>query len=95
MIIEININIDKIMFSILKIENERKIRVIEDKIVIPKSFSIGDKLKYIRKFIKTFIKIYNVKKSYIKLEDYKQIEIIKIKGIIEEVCSNCGVILCK
>ncbi|MGL4913154.1 MAG: hypothetical protein ACRC3Y_12075 [Romboutsia sp.] len=90
--------IDKVEFKIFKLENNEKIEFIKDKIIIPKSFEMGDKLNYIRKFIITLINKYNVKKSNITVEDaigIDIIDIVKMEGVIEEVFSNCGVKICR
>lgn len=94
----IYIFIDKVEFNLFKIENNEKIELLKDKIMIPKSFEMGDKLNYIRKFITTIIKKYSVRRYKIEVEDAIGIDIInivKIEGVIEEVCSNCGVKICR
>lgn len=96
--INVNIFIDRIEFYIFNIENNEKRVIMSDTIVIPKSFQIGDKLNYIRKFLIMLVQKYNIKKSNIAIEDALGIDIIdivKVEGIVEEVFSNCGVIICK
>lgn len=95
---DIDIFIDKIEFNVFKLENQNKTDIIKDKIIIPKSFDIGNKLNYLRKFIITLINQYNIKKSHINIEDgigIEVIDIVKIEGVIEELLSNCGVKICK
>ncbi len=96
--ININIFIDRIEFYIFNVENNEKRVIISDTIVIPKSFQIGDKLNYLRKFLIMLVQKYNIKKSNIVIEDaigIDIIDIVKVEGIVEEVFSNCGVIICK
>ncbi|CEH33233.1 hypothetical protein [Romboutsia lituseburensis] len=96
--ININIFIDRIEFYIFNVENNEKRVIMSDTIVIPKSFQIGDKLNYLRKFLIMLVQKYNIKKSNIVIEDaigIDIIDIVKVEGIVEEVFSNCGVIICK
>lgn len=96
--ININIFIDRIEFYIFNIENNERRVIMSDTIVIPKSFQIGDKLNYLRKFLIMLVQKYNIKKSNIVIEDaigIDIIDIVKVEGIVEEVFSNCGVIICK
>jgi len=94
----INIFINRIEFGIYKVVNENKNKILEDKIIVPKSFAIGERLSYIRKMINLLIKEYRVKKACMYVDDNLGIEIIesvKIEGIVEELFSSCGVELCK
>lgn len=96
--ININIFIDRIEFYIFNVENNEKRVIMSDTIVIPKSFQIGDKLNYLRKFLIMLVQKHNIKKSNIVIEDtigIDIIDIVKFEGIVEEVFSNCGVIICK
>ena len=96
--INIRIFINQILFTISKFEQETEIIIIENKLVIPKSFNIGDKLKYIRKYITTLVDLYCIKQAYLNTDGYSKIEIIeilKIEGLIEESLANCGVNICK
>ncbi|MCR8746623.1 hypothetical protein [Romboutsia lituseburensis] len=96
--ININIFIDRIEFYIFNIENNEKRVIMNDTIIMPKSFKIGDKLNYIRKFLIMLVQKYNIKKSNIIIEDaigIDIIDIVKVEGIVEEVFSNCGVSICK
>ena len=65
-LISINIYIDKIQFEIFSIYNDKKNIIQQNEIRIPVSFSIGDKLEYIRKFISIIIKQNKVKKGIFK-----------------------------
>lgn len=96
--INIRIFINQILFTIGKFEKETEIIMIENKLVIPKAFNIGDKLKYIRKYITTLVDLYCIKQAYLNTDEYSEIEIIellKIEGLIEESLANCGVNICK
>jgi len=95
---DIDIFIDKIEFNIFKLQDQNKTDIIKDKIIIPKSFDIGNKLNYLRRFIVTLVNQYSIKKSHINIEDsigIDVIDIVKIEGVIEELLSNCGVKICK
>lgn len=97
-VININIFINKIEFGVYKIINEKNKYILEDEIIIPKSFNIGERLSYIRKMISVLLKEYGVRKAYMYLEEDVGLEIIeavKVEGIIEELFSSCGVELCK
>ena len=97
-LMNINIFINKIEFGIYKIINQKTKYILKDEIVIPKSFSVGERLSYIRKMISVLVKEYGVRKAYMNIEGDIGIEIIeavKVEGIIEELFSICGVELCK
>lgn len=94
----INILVNKVEFDIYSLENDTKRDILQDEIIIPRSFDIGGKLNYIRKIMDILIKQYDVRKAYIYTEEYLDeeiIDIIKIEGVIEELFSNCGVEICK
>ncbi|MDK2562746.1 hypothetical protein QOZ84_04220 [Romboutsia sedimentorum] len=96
--IDINIFIDKLEFNIFELTSNNRKEIIRDEIIIPKSFDIGNKLNYLRKFMKMLINQYNIKKAYINIEDsigVDIVDIVKIEGIVEEVFSNRGVSICK
>lgn len=96
--INIRIFINEILFTISRFEKETEITMIENKLIIPKSFNIGNKLKYIRKYITTLINLYCIEQAYLNTDEYSDVEIIellKIEGLIEECLSNCGVNICK
>ena len=94
----INIFVNRIEFGIYNIMDEKTNYILEDKIIVPKSFTIGQRLSYIRKMINLLIKEYRVKKAYMYVDDNLGVEIIesvKIEGVLEEIFSSCGVELCK
>lgn len=100
MIIDIDIFVDRIGFNVFSIKNQQRKEILEDKIIIPVSFDICDKLSYIRKFMLVLLNQYNIEKSYLHTNDdfefdINNIDIIKITGVIEELLSSCGVELCK
>ncbi|MGL5330777.1 MAG: hypothetical protein ACRDD7_16025 [Peptostreptococcaceae bacterium] len=97
-LMNINIFINRIEFGIYRANNDRTKYILEDEIIIPKSFSIGERLSYIRKMISILVKEYGVRKAYMYVEEDIGVEIIeavKVEGIIEELFSSCGVELCK
>lgn len=94
----INIFVNRIEFGIYNIMDEKTNYILEDKIIVPKSFTIGQRLSYIRKMINLLIKEYRVKKAYMYVDGNLGVEIIesvKIEGVLEEIFSSCGVELCK
>ncbi len=96
--IDINIFIDKLEFNVFELKNNNRKDILADEVIIPKSFDIGNKLNYLRKFMKMLINQYNVKKAYINIEDaigVDIVDIVKIEGMVEEVLSNRGVSICK
>ena len=55
-------------------------------------------INYIRKYIKTLINFHDIELAYINIDEdagINFIDIVKIEGVIEELFSNCGVIICK
>ena len=93
-LISIDIYIDKIKFEIFSIYDDRQNSILQNEIKIPVSFSIGDKLEYLRKFITIIINQNKIKKAYLNIKDNFEIYTIKIEGILEEVLSSYGVELC-
>lgn len=93
-LISINIYIDRIQFEVFSIDNGKRNNVLQNEIKIPISFSMGDKLEYIRKFMSIIINRNKVKKAYLNINDKLEVYTIKIEGIIEEVLSSYGVEIC-
>ncbi len=93
-LISINIYIDRIQFEVFSIYNDKKNTLLQNEIRIPVSFSMGDKLEYIRKFISIIINQNKVKKAYLNIKDKLEVYTIKIDGTLEEVLSSYGVEIC-
>ena len=93
-LIYIDIYIDKIKFEIFSIYDDRRNSILQNEIKIPLSFSIGDKLEYLRKFITIIINQNKIKKAYLNIKDNFEIYTIKIEGILEEVLTSYGVEIC-
>ena len=93
-LISIDIYIDKIKFEIFSIYDDRRNSILQNEIKIPLSFSIGDKLEYLRKFITIIINQNKIKKAYLDIKDNLEIYTIKIEGALEEVLSSYGVEIC-
>lgn len=92
--IDIKIYIDIIEFEIFKKSDEKIIKINKDNIIIPKSFSSGEQLKYIRKILASIIKQYSVKNAFLNIDenlDVDIINIVKIEGVIEELLASYGV----
>ena len=73
----INIFVNRIEFGIYNIMNEKTNYILEDKIIVPKSFTIGQRLSYIRKMINLLIKENRVKKAYMYVDGNLGVEIIE------------------
>ena len=93
-LISINIYIDRIQFEVFSIDNGKRNSVLQNEIKIPISFSMGDKLEYIRKFMRMIINRNKIKKAYLNINDKLEVYTVKIEGIIEEVLSSYGVEIC-
>ncbi len=96
--IVIDIYVDKLSLNIFNTKNREDKQMLSNEIVLPKSFDILDRLKYIRKIIDIIIKDNSVKKAHINTYDSLDLDIIniiKIEGIIEELLSSYGVEICK
>ena len=75
-----------------------KIKIKESEIILPVSFSIGDKLYYIKRMIGAIIDQYNVELYNIELDNdigLDIIEAVKVEGLLEELFSCKGVRLWK
>lgn len=86
---------DKIEFNIVNYKKTEIIKIKENEIILPVSFSIGDRLYYIKKIISTIIDQYNIEKYNLELDSNIGVEIIdsvKIEGVLEELFSGKGVI---
>lgn len=93
-LISINIYRDKIQFKIFSIYNDKRNSVLQNEIKIPVSFSMGNKLEYIRKFISMIIDLYKVKKANLNIKDKLDVYTIKFEATLEEVLSSYGVDIC-
>jgi len=93
-LISINIYSDIIRFEVFSIYNDNKNNILQNELRIPISFSMGDKLEYIRKFISIIISQKNIKKAYLNIKDKLEVNIIKFEGALEEVLSSYGVEIC-
>ena len=96
--IYVNIYIDKIKFYIVYYGKNKKKGIKDDEIILPVSFSMGDKLYYIKKLISTIIDQYNIEMYKLEIDNDVGVEIIdsvKIEGVLEELFSSKGVILWK
>ena len=93
-LISINIYIDRIQFEVFSIYNDKKNSILQNELRIPVSFSIGDKLEYIRKFMSVIINQKKVKKAYLNKKDKLEVNTIKFEGALEEVLASYGVEIC-
>ena len=96
--IYVNIYIDKVKFYIVYYEKKEKRKIKDDEIILPISFSIGDKLFYIKKLISTVIDQYNIETYNLEVDNDIGVEIVdavKMEGVLEELFSSKGVILWK
>jgi hypothetical protein len=93
-LISINIYIDRIQFEIFSIYNDNKNKILQNELIIPVSFSIGDKLEYISKFISVIKNKNKVKRAYMNINDKLEVNTIKFEGVLEKVLSSYGVEIC-
>lgn len=93
--IGIRANPKEIYFAIIEqINGENKVLTI-DKLILPLSLSIPDKLNFIRKTIIDIINQYQVTKAGIKITEGNaqsiNIERVSIEAVIQELFSSCSV----
>ena len=93
-LISVNVYRSKIQFEVYSVYNDKRNSALQNEIKIPISFSMGDKLDYIRKFMSMIINQNKVKKAYLNIKDNLDVDTIKLEGTLEEVLSNCGVEIC-
>lgn len=96
--IYVNIYIDKVKFYIVYYEQNEKRKIKDDEIILPISFSTGDKLFYIKKLISTVIDQYNIETYNLEVDNDIGVEIVdavKMEGVLEQLFSSKGVILWK
>ncbi|MEW9080038.1 hypothetical protein [Terrisporobacter glycolicus] len=96
--IYVNIYTDKVKFYIVYYDQNEKRQIKDDEIVLPFSFSMGDKLYYIKKIISTIINQYNIEAYCLEVDRDIGVEIVdavKMEGVLEELFSSKGVILWK
>ena len=93
-----NIYVDKVKFYIVYFEKNERRKIKDGEITLPLSFSMGDRLCYIKKMISTIIEQYSIEAYNIQVDNDISLEIVdavKIEGILEELFSNKGVMLWK
>ncbi|WP_455540093.1 hypothetical protein [Terrisporobacter sp.] len=93
--IYINIFENKIKYYIDNLKKNERKKIKENEIIIPFSFSIGDKLCYTKKIINTLIQQYNIETYNIEIDSNLGIDIIdevKMEGVLEELFSCKGVV---
>jgi len=92
--ISIDIYRNTIHLEVFSIYNDRENSILQNELIIPISFTMGDKLEYIRKFISVIINQKKVKKAYLNIKDKLEVNIIKIEGSLEEMLASYGVEIC-
>lgn len=96
--IYVNIYTDKVKFYIVYYDQNEKRKIKDDEIILPISFSMGDKLYYIKKIISTIINQYNIETYCLEVDSDIGVEIVdavKMEGVLEELFSSKGVMLWK
>ena len=96
--IYVNIFKDKVDFHIMEYGKREIYKIKENEIILPISFSIGDKLSYIKKIISVIIKQYNIETYSMEIDKdigIGIIEAVKMEGVLEELFSCKGVMLWK
>ena len=94
----INIFEEKIKYYIDEFETNKRIKIKENEIIIPISFSTGERLSYIKNIISILIEQYDIESYNIEVDDdigTKIIEVVKMEGVLEELFSCTGVMLWK
>ena len=94
----INIFEEKIKYYIDEFETNKRIKIKENEIIIPISFSTGERLSYIKNIISILIEQYDIESYNIEVDDdigTKIIEVVKMEGVLEELFSCKGVMLWK
>lgn len=96
--IYVNIYTDKVKFYIAYYDQNEKRKIKDDEIILPISFSMGDKLYYIKKIINTIINQYNIEAYCLEVDGDIGVEIVdavKMEGVLEQLFSSKGVVLWK
>ncbi|MBN9647374.1 hypothetical protein J0L31_10275 [Terrisporobacter glycolicus] len=96
--IYVNIYTDKVKFYIVYYDQSENRQIKDDEIILPISFSMGDKLYYIKKIISTIINQYNIESYCLEVDRDIGVEIVdavKMEGVLEELFSSKGVMLWK
>lgn len=96
--IYVNIYADKVKFYIVYYEQNEKRIIKDNEIILPISFSLGDKLYYIKKLISTIINQYNIETYNLEIDNdigVEIVDVVKMEGVLEELFSSKGVILWK
>ena len=96
--IYVNIFEDKVDFPIMEYGKREIYKIKENEIILPISFSIGDKLSYIKKIISVIIEQYNIETYSMEIDKdigIGIIEAVKMEGVLEELFSCKGVMLWK
>ena len=86
--IYINIFEEKIKYYIDEFEINKRIKIKENEIIIPISFSTGERLSYIKNIISILIEQYDIESYNIEVDDdigTKIIEAVKMEGVLEEL----------
>ncbi len=98
MYIYVNVFEDRVLFSVIEFEEKEEYKIKEEEIILPASFSMGNKLAYIKKIISVIIDQYNIKAYNMEVDDdidIDIIEVVKMEGVLEELFSCKGVMLWK
>jgi len=96
--IYVNIYTDKVKLYIVYYDQNEIRQIKDDEIILPISFSMGDKLYYIKKIISTIINQYNIETYCLEVDNDIGVEIVdavKMEGVLEELFSGKGVMLWK
>lgn len=85
-----------IFYSIVKIEGD-SFSLINEQLIIPKSFDLPQKLKYIRKTLLDIFKEYNIKRAGIRITEHSAFASpdstrVMIEGVIQEMIASSPVI---
>lgn len=96
--IYINVYVDKVKFCIVYFEKNEQREIKDGEIILPVSFSMGDRLYYIKKIISTISDQSGIKTYNLEVDNdvgIEIVEVVKIEGVLQELFSSKGVMLWK
>jgi hypothetical protein len=85
----------KVFYSIIEIKDENSFSLVNQELIIPKSFDIPNKLKYVRKTILDIFKEYQIKRAGIRVTENNaqspDLFRIMLEAIIQELIASSNV----
>lgn len=85
----------KVFYSIIEIKDDNSFSLVNQELIIPKSFDIPNKLKYVRKTILDIFKEYQIKRAGIRTTENNaqspDLFRIMLEAIIQELIASSNV----